>query len=74
MGRAKNSKLTEEHRRNIGLGNKGKVRTLEMKKNYSKAKQGMKFTKKHKKNLSNSIREAFRLKKLKEMEVKNGLL
>ncbi len=51
-------KFSEEHRRKIGTGNKGKVRTPEMRASYSKAKTGIKFktprSAEHRRKLSNA--------------------
>lgn len=46
---------TEEHRRNIGLGNKGKKRSLETRINNSNAQKGKKLSEAHKKKVSDGL-------------------
>ena len=45
-------KCSEEHKRKISLGNKGKIRTEEMRLNYSIAKKGIKLSEETKKKMS----------------------
>ena len=44
-------KLSEEHKRKIGLANKGQKRTKETRKKMSESRMGMKFTDEHRRNI-----------------------
>lgn len=57
MGRGKGIPKSEEHKRKIGKGNKGKIISEEAREKMSKAHKGKTLSEEHKKNISKTLNE-----------------
>jgi len=61
--------ISEDHKRKIGLGNKGKVRTIEMRQHYSEVRIGKKLSDVHKRRISEGLKNSVRHCKSKMLSV-----